>query len=281
MRAILLATAVLLLPIAAHAQVSTDSINEDLALAKSYLQSIQSYILEQTSGLHAAATDLQTAQIYAQELQTYIAFVQNPTLSAAMGLINQAGLGSDLPINPTQVMGLANGFGSVSSGGTLTLNGAFAALRSVNGYAQGAFGANHQYTCKATDQACQDMNARANGIAGSMGIAQAAYADVQAHAPIIQALRDDLAGETDPAKRETIQAQLQAELLYVANTETRMNAAYQQATLQQQSFQQRTLERQRSAADDLFDSTMPVTSTAAVVSASDAPAALPPLFTAQ
>jgi hypothetical protein len=114
-----------------------------------------------------------------------------------------------------------------------------------------------------------------------MAIAQAAYADIQAHLPIIQALRDDLAGETNPARRETIQAQLQAEQLYVQNTQARMLAASQQAALQRQSFQQRALEMQRASADDLFDSTMPITSAAAVVSPSDAPDALPPLFAAQ
>jgi hypothetical protein len=279
MRAALLASAILLLPCAARAQVETNSISEDLALAKSYLQELKAYILDQTSVLHEAATDLQTAEIYAQDLQTYIAFVQNPTLANAMGILNNLGLASALPIDPTQVMGLANGFASMNGNGGL--QGALSTLRTVNGFAQGAFGQNHVYTCSATDGACVDMNARGNGIAGSMGIAQAGYGDIQAHLAVIQGLRDDLAGETDPAKRETILAQLSAEQLFVGNTQARLIAAGQQATLQQQSFQQRALERQRASADTLFSNTDPITSTAAVVSASGAPDNLPPLFSAQ
>src|SRR5208282_6405536 len=133
--------------------------------------------------------------------------------------------------------------------------------------------------CPATDQACTDLNARGNGIAGSMGITQAAYQDIQTHLATYQALRDDLAGETTPAKRETIQAQIALEQAWLANMQASLQSAAQQSAMQAESFRQRTLERQRASADDYFDGTQPITSTAAVVSDASVDA-FPPLFPA-
>jgi len=183
-----------------------------------------------------------------------------------------------MPVNPMQLMSLVNGFNSMRPGGG-GLMGDLAALRSISGFANSAFGTNHVYTCPATDQACTDLNARSNGIAGSMGITQAAYQDIQAHLATIQALRDDLAGETTPAKRETIQAQLLTEQVWMANMQASLASTGMQASMQAESFRQRTLERQRASADDYFDSTQPITSSAAVVSDASIDA-VPPLFTA-
>jgi len=284
MRRTLLAAACLLaLSGRAHAQIPVtdvgvlfNSAQEVVNQVKSYALDLKTYILDETSGLHEAATDLNTAQTYLQEAQTYLALVQNPSLANAMGILGRVGLTNDMPINPMQVMSLTNGFNSMGNGG---LMGDLAALRTINGYAIGALGQNHVYTCPATDQACTDLNARGNGIAGSMGITQAAYQDIQAHLATIQALRDDLAGETTPAKRETIQAQLLTEQVWMANMQASLASTGMQASMQAQSFQQRTLERQRASADDYFDGTQPITNTGSVVSQATVDA-VPPLFTA-
>lgn len=269
--ALLVATTMLLMPVAGHAQILTDSPSEDLQMVKDWVLQQKQWITQQTQVLHEAATDLNTANTYLQEVQTYLAFVQNPSLANAMGLLNAAGLGSDLPANPLQVMALANGFTSMSSGGSLSAD--LAKLRMLAGYANGAFGVNHVYTCTATDQTCTDLNGRANGIAGSMGIAQTGYADIQAHQAAIAGLRADLVGTTDPAKRETVIAQIGTEQLYIQSTLASLTAAGQQANLAQQSDRQRTLERQRASADAFFADTQPITG---LINAPPAP----PLFSA-
>jgi len=278
MRKILWLTGALMLPITAHGQVITDSPAEDIANLKSYLQELKAWVVQNTQVLHEAATDLNTANTYAQEVQTYLAFVENPTLANFMGIVNSAGLGSDMPINPLQVMSLANGFNSMQANGSLTAE--LGQLRMLSGFASGAFGANHVYTCTATDAACTDINARSNGIAGSMGMTQTAYADLQAHKAMAAALRADLVGETDPAKRETIIAQIGTEQLYIATIQASNTAAAQQANLAQQSAEQRIIERQRQSADAWFDDTQPITNAASVAANTGQPDALPPLFTA-
>ena len=85
--------------------------------------------------------------------------------------------------------------------------------------------------------------------------------------------------ETTPAKRETIQAQLLTEQVWMANMQASLASTGQQAMMQAQSFQQRTLERQRASADDFFDQTQPITNANAVASAATTDA-IPPLFTA-
>lgn len=274
---LLLTTALFLLPVTGHTQVLTDSPSEDLQMLKDWVQTQKTWILQNTQALHEAATDLNTAQTYLQDVQTYLAFVENPSLANAMGLLNAAGLGSSLPADPMQVMSLANGFTSMSSGGG-SLSADLSKLRMVSSYASSAFGANHVYTCSALDSACAAMNARANGIAGSMGLAQAGYGDIQAHLGVISGLRADLAGTTDPAKRETISAQIGTEQLYIQNTLASLTAVGQQANLAQQSDRQRTLERQRASADDLFDNTQPITAASTVAATSGQPDNLPPLF---
>ena len=129
----------------AHAQIPVTDIFADSVgwvqnlenQVKQYALDLKTYILDETSGLHEAATDLNTAQTYLQTLQTYLAFVQNPSLANAMGLLNTLGLSSDMPVNPMQLMSLINGFNSMGNGG---LMGDLAALRTINGYAMGAFG---------------------------------------------------------------------------------------------------------------------------------------------
>ena len=225
------------------------------------LQSLKSYFQQAIQIKHEIQTDLNTANMYAQEIQTYLSFVNNPSLSAAMGLINRTGLGSDLPVDPREVASLASGYASMTSGGRgiTSLAGGLARLRMIAGYAGSSYSANHVYNCDGADPVCADMNARANGIAGSMGLTQAAYANVAAHVEVIQGLRDDLAGTTDPAKRETILAQLAAEQGWLNSMQTSLAAASQQAALQQQAMSQRNAERQRQSADQLAASTQPMT----------------------
>lgn len=258
LRMLLLAPA-LLLPSAAHAVVPVEDLPSEFQQAQSYLQDLKAWVVQNSQWLHEANTDLQTAQIYAQELQTYLALVNEPPLQAVMGLVNRAGLGNDLPVNPSSMMGIAGGFNSLSNqNGAMSLNQAFGALGNLSRLTSVSYGQNHVYTCAATDPACIDINARSNGIAGSMGTTQAQYASMKAHEGSMQAWRDEMVGVTDPAKRETIMAQLQIEQVWTANNTAQLQASVDQAALQQQSFQQRTIERQRQSADELLADSQPM-----------------------
>lgn len=260
MRKVLLLMSALLLPRAAYAVVPVEDLPSEFQQVQSYLQDLKAWVVQNSQWLHEANTDLQTAQIYAQELQTYLSFVADPSLGRAMGIVNQAGLGNDLPVNPGSMMGIAGGFNSLSNqGGTMHLNQAFGLLGNLSRLTSASYGQNHVYTCTATDPACVDINARANGIAGSMGTTQAQYAAMKAHEGSMQAWRDEMVGVTDPAKRETIMAQLQIEQVWTANNTAQLEASVDQAALQQQSFQQRTIERQRQSADALFSDSQPMT----------------------
>lgn len=248
------------LPGRANALIPTDSIAEDIALAQSYAQALKTWILQNTQALSEANTDIQTAKIYLQDVESYIAFVQNPSLYAAQALLDSAGLTSDLPVSPQIMMQIANGFDSLrGAGGAMSLNQAFGLLNVLGSLTSTAFAANHVYTCPAADPVCVDINARAAGIAGSMGTAASVYADLQKHQTIAAGLRADLAGETTPARRETISAQLQIETVWTANLAASLKAAMAQSQLQQESFNQRAIERQRQSADALFADTQPIT----------------------
>lgn len=253
-RPLLIAAGILLAPAAARAQVPVSDSVTELNVIQSYAQSIKAWTLQYKQYAEEAATDLNTAQAYAQDVETFNSFVQDPSLGAALGLVQVAGLGNDLPVSPYQLMSAANGFGG--QGG---VNGALSALRAVSNLAGTNYQAMHVYACQAADQPCADLNARGNGIAGSMGVQQAAYQDYRAHQGIVQGLRDQLGGVTTPALRETITAQLQAEQVWTANMQGSAQAAAEQAALARQSMVQRVDERQRQSADELFNDTAPIT----------------------
>lgn len=271
--ALLVASALLLTPVTGHAQILTDSPSEDLQMLKDYAQSLKDYVVENSQWLEETKTDLNTAQTYLQLVTQYAAFVANPQL-AVQQLLNQTGLSQDLPVSPMVIMSLANGF--QMSGGA-SLGGDLAKLQMLSGFTNSAYSTAHVYTCTGTDPTCIDLNARANGIAGSMGIAQTGYADIQTHQGVITCLRADLAGTTDPAKRETILAQIGTEQLYIQNVLASLTAASMQSGLAQQSDAQRMTERQRASADAYFNATQPITGVGAVTGQA---ASLPPLFSA-
>ena len=81
--------------------------------AKQLAQDAKSYLVQAQS----LATQ---AQQYAAEIEQLNGFIHDPSLGAAMGIMNQQGLGNSLPINPMAVASLTNGYSSLSTlGGIL------------------------------------------------------------------------------------------------------------------------------------------------------------------
>ena len=81
----------------AHAQVAVDSVTADFNALKDLLGQAKALALQ-------GQQYVTEAQQLTQLVNTFNAFVENPSLGVAMGLMTQTGLGNDLPINPASLM---------------------------------------------------------------------------------------------------------------------------------------------------------------------------------
>jgi hypothetical protein len=172
-------------------------------------------------------------QQYANELEMFQNWVHNPSLGAAMGLLNIAGLGNSLPVNAYAVLNLVEGR-SYGQGGLPEISGILSSLTA------GAYSANHVYTPTDASWASQELISNANSIAGEQGVAQAAVSDLQSHAAALQALRDHLTASSSPKDVQDAQAQIELEQVWTANEAAQLaavNAAYaaQRDSRQQQA----------------------------------------------
>jgi type IV secretion system VirB5/TraC/TraE/TrbJ family protein len=199
---------------------------------KAYGLQLQQYAGEVKSWATQNLQWLQQLQQYSVQLQQYTNelamlqnWVHNPSLGAAMGLLNIAGLGSSLPVNAYAVLNLVNGR-SYGASGLPEISGVLSSLSSLTA---GAYSANHVYTPTDASWTSQELISNANSIAGEQGAAQAAYTDLQAHAAALQALRDHLATASSPKDVQDTQAQIELETTWSTNEAaqlTAINAAY-------------------------------------------------------
>ncbi|MGH7114346.1 MAG: type IV secretion system protein [Stellaceae bacterium] len=196
---------------------------------KAYGLQLQQYAGEVKSWTTQNLQWLQQLQQYSVQLQQYTSelamldnWVHNPSLGAAMGLLNIAGLGNSLPVNAYAVLNLVNGR-SYGQGGLPEISGVLSSLSA------GAYSANHVYTPTDASWASRELISNANSIAGEQGAAQAAYTDLQAHAAALQALRDHLATARSPKDVQDAQAQIALETTWSTNEAAQLaaiNAAY-------------------------------------------------------
>jgi hypothetical protein len=185
-----------------------------------YATEVKTYIGDELSWLKQAQQYATQLQQYANELQLFISFVHNPTLGGALGLLNAAGLGSTLPINPAAMMGLVNGL-RYGQGGLPEIAGI---LNSLSGLTGNAWTTNHVYTPTDGSWASQQVIARANGIAGAQAAAQTAYADLQSHMAALQSLRDQLLAATTPKDVQDLQAEIELETTWTNNEAAQLQA---------------------------------------------------------
>ncbi len=213
MRRTLLASACVALLIT-HGDAQGVTVNDPASIIeqiKSLTQEAKGYLLQ------AQQYGTQLTQ-FEQQIEEYQAFVHDPSLGAAGMLMNQAGLGNDLPINPMALASLTNGYGSLSS-----LSGALGKLSQLSGLVNTNFATNHIYSPTDGSWNSQQLVANGNAIAGVQGAAQAAYEDLRNHLPVIQALRDRLATATNPKDVADAQAQLQAETAWTNNLQSEVS----------------------------------------------------------
>lgn len=169
-------------------------------------QELKAYTLQAKQALSEAQTALSEAQMVA-------GFIRNPTLGAAMGLMNMAGLGNSLPVNPYAVQGLVNGF-NYRTGGIPAVGGI---LNNLSSLSNSSWSANHVYTPQDGSWRSQQVIASGNGISGVQGAAEAAYQDYRSHLPVMQALRDHLVAANTPKDVMDTQAEIALENLWATN----------------------------------------------------------------
>jgi len=238
MRRVLLAGACLLaLSSRAYAQVSVvDEPNliewgESLAQqAKDYALQIQQELIEtkeligdEFSWATQAAQYAQQGQQYLVEATQLASFVRQPSLGAAMGLLNMAGLGSSMPVNPYAVMGIVSGVNNIGTNGIMGVAGL---ASSLNGLAGISYSSHTVYVPTDGTWDDQQIIANANSIAGTQGTALAAYGDLTTHAAALQSLRDHLGDATTPKDVADTQAQIALEQTWTENQQAKLTATH-------------------------------------------------------
>jgi Type IV secretion system proteins len=154
------------------------------------------------------------------ELRRNMDLIHDPSLGAAMGLMNLAGVGNSLPVNPTAVMGMVNGF----SGGVGSLTSSLGRLNQLNGLITSTGSANHVYTPTDGSWSSQQLIDGSTAVAGTQGGAASLLQDLQSHIPILQALRDRLSSATNMKDVADAQGAIQSEIAWTANTQAQLNA---------------------------------------------------------
>jgi hypothetical protein len=201
---------------------------------KQYGLQTKQYVGEQLSWAVQAQQYAMQGQQYVTEAQQLYALAHNPSLGGAMYALNQAGLGSSLPVDPYTMMSLTRGSGL--RGGIPNIGGILAPLASL---ARSSYDANHIYTPTDGGWNSQQLIANADANAAQQATAMAAYDDLQRHARAMTAIRARLLTASTPKDVQDLQAQLALEQLYVANAHASLQAVQVTQVAQNDSRAQR------------------------------------------
>jgi type IV secretion system protein VirB5 len=231
-----------LAPAPAYAQgVPVIDTSNLVAQARSLFQDLRSY-----------ATQIQQLQTQAQQVMwaahQYQSLVAHPSLSSAMGLVNQLGMGDALPVNPHQVQSMVRGVTGL--GGATGISGALGSLSTL---ANTSFGQNHVYTPKDSLWASNELSQRGHGIAGTQGIAQQVHAAIAERFPLLARLKADALRATTPAEREHVANQLAAEQAWTANMAGQLQSVTILAAAEDRSRGQRAQEMLMESADSQIE----------------------------
>lgn len=244
-----------LIALSGHAQAQV-AVRDDAGLiewgtsiadqVKSYALDLKTYIGDELSWTVQAQQYAMQGQQYLSEATQVAGFIQSPSLGAAMGLLNAAGLGSSMPINPYAVMQVTNGF-SYGAGGLPQIQGILSGISSLSPQ---AYAANHIYSPTDNSWMSQHLISSGNGIAGTQGTSGAAYQDLTTHAAALPALRDNLNLATDPAKRENAMAEIALETAWTQNQQAKLTSLQITAEAQHDSLTQQADEQMAKSFDN-------------------------------
>jgi Type IV secretion system proteins len=219
--------------------------------SSSWLQSaaeIAKWVKQEASMLQAYL--LQVEQ-YSTEVQMFINWVHMPTLGGALGLMQIAGLGTYLPVQPMAMLGLINGLQSAASG-HLSIGGIGSLFGSLNALTSSAWTTNHIYTPIDGGWESQQINAGAASIAGMQGAGMNAYQGYQNHMATQQSLRDHLLGLESPKDVADTQAQIALEQAWTENQNGQMLSTMATYTAQRDSREQREIEGTTQSMDNFI-----------------------------
>jgi hypothetical protein len=190
----------------AHAQITVHDPANLVQTTKSAIQQLQIYARQLQQLQQEVQTAVSTGQMVAGA-------IQHPSLGAITGLMNMAGLGSALPVNPYAVQSILAGRGNV-----LSLPGQLGSL--ING----SFASNNVYDCQDNTFTCQQMREQSAGAAGMQGMAMNELQSVMAHLGVLTALREAATQADDPAKRENVLIALNTESAWATQEQLRLTS---------------------------------------------------------
>ena len=116
-------------------------------------------------------------------------------------------------------------------------------MSSLSGLVGRSYATSHVYTPTDGSWSSQQVIARANGIAGEQGAAQAAYTDLRTHQLALQPLREHLATATTPKDVQDTQAQIELETTWTTNETAQLMAISAIYQAQSDSIVQRDNEK--------------------------------------
>jgi type IV secretion system protein VirB5 len=222
----------------AHAQWLTFDASNAVGQVKQLMETIE----VKTQGLRSYMTQLRQLSTEVQQLAAQVqmveGFVHDPSLGTAMGLMNMTGLGNSLPVSPYAVMGVVNGF----SGGYSNVHsfgGALSKLSSLGNMASSFGSTNRIYRRNDGTWIGDQMDSGADSIAGTQGMGMSLLDDLQKHIPILEALRLRAQSAKDMKDVADVQAAIQAEQVWTANTMGQLQAVQLAADMQVRNREQR------------------------------------------
>lgn len=180
----------------------------------------------------------QLAQYYNEGMQL-LAIAHHPTLGAAAGLMNQAGLNNSLPFSPYAAMNLLNG-SSYAGGGFAGIGGI---LNSLSDFAGSSYQQNRLYTPTDASWASQQVIANGNSVSAEQGAAMASYQDYRNHMGVLPALRQTAATSDTVKDAADTGNQIAIETAWNLNQLGQANAVAWMAAQQREAKVQRAEER--------------------------------------
>jgi hypothetical protein len=154
---------------------------------------IKTWVTENLSWLTELKELEEDIQMVANLVTMVNNFIHFPSLGTAMGLMNMAGLNLDLPVDPYTVQNLLTGYTGINN-----LNSMIGKLSSLGSLINTSYSNDHLYSCDDDSFACLQSQQRANAYSGYKGALGKLYQSLTDHNSVLNGLRTDLNGASDP-----------------------------------------------------------------------------------
>jgi hypothetical protein len=253
MKRLILASALSVLPMAAHADVPVIDIAGLGAQARAYIESAKQTVMQNeiiastTSTFHEVTNVLHTAQ---QELQQVTSLYNSVsgvrTIGQAAGLaMGRLGIQDPLPFSVGSIEGLMNSrnpMGLVSSLGSL--GSSYTANTGYNTI---------WHPTDPNSDGAQAMTSRIGVVSAAQGTGETMFTAAQNRMPLLRNLTDQINNATDGAERETLLARLQGETALTQAATNEAMAAQMMASAAKDAEDLRAQQRQQQSLHEFND----------------------------